>query len=111
MGPAHPLEARVGLGLEAALEELRAENRALLAAIERLEDAFAEQKVHLVEGYVVPTWPAADGGFLGRCPSLHAVAKQPSEPEVLDDVGRAMAAVLEGYQTMGKAHPPKDVTA
>jgi predicted RNase H-like HicB family nuclease len=109
MGSPGKLEGLVLQGSR-ELQELRAENRALLAEIERLEDAFGEQKVHVVQGYVVLTWPAADGGFLGRCPTLHAVAKRATERDTLEDVGRAMAAVFEAHETMGKPLPPKDVT-
>jgi len=111
MSSAYPLGAEVHVGLEAEVQELREENQALLAEIERLEDAFAAQKVHVVGGYVVLTWPAANGGFLARCPALHAVAKHASEEDALEDVKAAMQAALEAHETMGKAPPPKDVTA
>ncbi|MBM3472755.1 MAG: hypothetical protein FJX75_05745 [Armatimonadetes bacterium] len=111
MSSAYPVGAQVGVGLQAELEELREENRALQAEIERLEDAFAEQKVHVVSGYVVLTWPGANGGFLGRCPALHAVAKRATEEETLEDVRAVMRAALEAFDTMGKAPPPRDVEA
>jgi hypothetical protein len=53
MGATYPSGAQVGVELEAELGELREGNRALQAETERLEDAFAEQKVHVVDGYVV----------------------------------------------------------
>ena len=111
MGSAHPLGAQVGVGFETAVQELRDENQALLAEIERLGDAICEQKVHVANGYVVLTWPAANGGFLARCPALHAVAKRATEEDTLEDVTAAMQAVLEAYETMGKTPPPRDVTA
>ena len=70
--------------LEAArrLEEMAKE-------IERLQDALVSQEVHIVDGFLVITYPA-DGDILATCPSLHATVQEATQEEALAAVRDAM---------------------
>jgi len=80
--------------LEAArrLEEMAKE-------IERLQDALVSQEVHIVDGFLVITYPA-DGDILATCPSLHATVQEGTQEEALVAVRDAMEVA---WPTLGPA--------
>ena len=57
--------------------------------IERLQDALVSQEVHIVDGFLVITYPA-DGDILATCPSLHATVQEATQEEALAAVRDAM---------------------
>lgn len=62
----------------------------LQAEIERLEDALVSQELHVIDGFLVVTYPA-DGGYLATCPTLHASVQEATQEEALAAVREAMA--------------------
>ncbi len=98
-------------GLQHEVERLRVSNARLEADLERAEDALCRQELFVLEGYLVVVWPADEGTFIGRCPTLHAVVQEDSLEAALASLREAMGAVREGHEQLGRPLPPKDVVA
>ncbi len=99
------------VGLQHEVERLRVANARLEADLERAEDALCRQELFVLAGYLVVVWPADDGTFIGRCPTLHAVAQGDSVEGAIASLREAMDAVREGHEELGRPLPAKDVVA
>ena len=96
-------------GVDAA--ELRRDNAALEAEVERLEDQIAQQEFYLLDGYVVAFSPVGDGTYIATCPTLHASVQEDSVDATLASLREAVATAKSAHELAGRPLPPKDVLA
>jgi predicted RNase H-like HicB family nuclease len=97
--------------LQQELERLRVARTRLEVDLERAENALCRQELYILEGYLVAVWPAGDGTFIARCPTLHAVADGDSSEAAIASLREAICAVRDGHASLGRPLPPKDVEA
>ena len=97
--------------LQHEVERLRVAKTGLEVDLERAEDALCRQELCVLEGYLVAVWPAGDGTFIARCPTLHAVADGDSTEAAIASLKEAITAVRDGHASVDRPPPPKDVEA
>jgi hypothetical protein len=95
----------------ARLVQLRAENEALSAEVERLENQVVGHESYVLDGYIVAVYPVGDGTHIATCPTLHASVQEPSPSQALQSLREAVSVVKAAHERSGRSLPPRDVVA
>ena len=92
-------------------KRLREEIAELEKELEALNNAVAQQRLSVIDGYVVSVRADLEGGYLAHCPTLRAVAEGESAEAALQSLRDAMQASLDGHKHCGMPVPPEDTEA